>query len=56
MTDLEGLPHEFRWSLWVLKQATRFGRLPEEIENADQSLLGHLEREQIVMEALKRYS
>jgi len=56
VTDLEGLPHEFRWSLWVLKQAERFGRLPSEIEEADQSLMGHLEREQIVREALKRYS
>jgi hypothetical protein len=53
---MEGLPHEFRWSLWVLKQAREFKCLPSVIENEDQSLIGHLEREQIVKEALKRYS
>lgn len=54
-TDLEGLPGEFRYSLWVLAQAARFGRLPREIEDEGIELQGHLEREQIVQEALKRY-
>lgn len=56
VTDLEGLPHEFRWSLWVLRQAERFGQLPSAIENEDQALMGHLEREQIVKQALRRHT
>jgi hypothetical protein len=53
---MAGLPHEFRHSLYMLKLCERFpGRLPSEIEAEGQELLGHLEREQIVNEALKRY-
>jgi hypothetical protein len=31
----------------VLKHADRFGRLPEEIEGADQSLMRHLQIEEM---------
>lgn len=56
MTDLDGLPQEFRYSMWLLRQASRFGCRPSQIEDEDQALIGHLEREQMLADALKRYS
>lgn len=44
----------YRDSLYVLKLCDRWHRLPREIEEHDQDLMGHLEREHIVHEALKR--
>jgi hypothetical protein len=42
--------------MWVLKICDRWNRFPDEVEERSQSLVGHLEREQIVLDALKRYS
>ena len=55
MTDLEGLPADVRYSRWVLKRAREFGCRPSQIEDEGIELIGHLEREQLVSEALKRY-
>lgn len=56
MTDLEGLPPAYRWSLYLLKISERFGQRPSVMEQEPQDTLGHLERERIVHDALKRYS
>jgi len=37
----------------VLKHADRFGCLPEEIENADQSLMRHLQIEEMFQRAVR---
>lgn len=56
MTDLDGLPPSVRYSMWVLRQARSFGCTPSVFENEPQETVGHLEHEQIVLEALKRHS
>lgn len=56
MTDLEGLPSAVRYSVWVVRQARSFGCLPSAFESEPQATMGHLEHEQMVLEALKRYS
>ncbi len=56
MTDLEGLPHAVRRSMFVLRLADRWHCPPAVIEEQGQELLGHLEHEQLVHEALKRNS
>lgn len=56
MTDLAGLPREFRYSMWLLRQADRFGCLPSRIEDEGSDLVGHLEREEIVKQALRRHA
>jgi hypothetical protein len=42
--------------MWVLKICDRWGKFPDEVEEREQSMAGHLAREQVVLEALKRYS
>jgi hypothetical protein len=42
--------------MWVLKICDRWNRFPDEVEARGNELLGHLEHEQMVHEALKRYS
>lgn len=52
---MEGLPFEYRRSLYLLKVGRQFGRFPDEVEERGQELLGHLEREATVNNALRRY-
>jgi hypothetical protein len=56
VTDLEGLPPAVRYSMWVLRLCDRWKQPPSVIEGEPQEAAGHLEHEQIVLEALKRYS
>ena len=56
MTDLGGLPHEVRYSMTLLRIADRWKKFPDEVEERSQEIHGHLEYEQMVHEALKRYS
>lgn len=56
MTDLDGLPPAVRYSMWVIRLCDRWKQPPSVIENEPQESVGHLEHEQIVLEALKRYS
>jgi hypothetical protein len=39
-------------SLWLLKIGERFGKLPEEVEAADKSLLRHLQIEEWYQQAV----
>ena len=54
-SDLEGLPADVRYSLWVLKLCDRWHKFPDEVEERGQELLSHLENENLVQEALKRH-
>lgn len=41
--------------MFVLKIADRWKKFPSEVEEQDQSMLGHLEHEQMVLQALRRH-
>ncbi len=54
MTDLAGLPPAVRHSMYVLRLADRWKQMPSTVQNETQETMGHLEHEQIVLQALKR--